>query len=188
MSDIALALSPAQPRAVHAPRYPEAVFHAEITPHCSLSETGHRIFISAVALIMSGSMIGLIAAGLWPVAVFLAIAGILLVCATRAVRRRLNRQEHVIVLPGVVVVQRFYGGIFDGERRIGLLGLTVACHQDPDFGCLDLALKRRAESIRIAGDLSPPEREEFRKALLDALWKAGARPGVSTSHGVSLAA
>jgi uncharacterized membrane protein len=188
MSDATCVLAPVEPRALCAPRYPAAIFNAAITPHCSLSETGHRILICAVILIAATFMSGFIAAGLWPVAIFLALDAAFVLVMLVAVRRRLNRQENVIVLPGEVVVQRFAGGVFENERRVDMYGLTVACHHDPDFGCQNLTLKRRAESIEIARDLSPPEREEFRKALLDALWKAGGRPNIATSHGVPLAA
>lgn len=188
MTDAAYALATAEPHHLSAPRYPQAAFHATITPHNALSPRAERIVISIIAVVATGMSAGFTAFGLWPVAIFIGLDAVFVLAAFLAIRRRMHRREDVIVVPGAVIVQRFASDRFEGEERIEHFGLAVECHLDPDFGCLHLTLKRRDQEIEIARDLSPPERWEFREALLDALWKVGARPRVETTRGMPLAA
>lgn len=188
MTDATCALATAEPLHLSAPSYPQAAFHATITPHNALSPRAAAILFSVVLAVATGMSAGFLAFGLWPVAIFICLDAVFLLAAFLAIRHRMGHREDVFVVPGAVIVQRFASGRFEDEERIEHFGLAVECHLDPDFGCLHLRLVRRKQVIEIARDLSPPERLDFREALLDALWKAGARPRLHTSHGVPLAA
>lgn len=188
MPEHACALAGAAPARSRAPHDAEPIFHATIAPNCSLTDSACRIAITIIAAITMLLAIAFTARGLWPIGIFVAADGVFAAMAFLAARRRLARSEEVIVVPGLVIVRRHSRGRLVDEQRIDLLGLAVACRQDPDFGCLEVTLRRRDVSMEIARDLSPHEREEFRRAFLDALWTTGARPRVVTTTAIAVAA
>lgn len=181
MPEQACALSGAAPARSRALHDAEPIFHAAIVPNCSLTDGACRIAIGLIVAVTTIVAIAFTAHGLWPIAIFAALDGVIVAVAFVASRRSLERHEEVIVVPGLVIVRRHVRAVLVDEQCIEHLGLAVACRQDPDFGCLEVTLRRRHVSIGIARDLSPHEREEFRRAFLDALWRAGARPRVLTS-------
>lgn len=188
MTDQTCVLGRAEPSRVLALRLPDASFHATITPHSSLSREGERLLIVAIVAVAAGLVDAFALAGLWVVSIFLAFDALFVVAAVLAMRRRMRRREDVIVSPGAVTIRSFTGHALDREIRIEQYGMTVADYDDPDFGCLSLKLVRRGHAIEIARDLSPAERADFRRALIRALWQAGANPNISQSHGSPLAA
>jgi uncharacterized membrane protein len=188
MTDLARAPEGASIAVLRPRRHSKALFHAVITPNCSLSRKGDKILIDVILAIAALFTGGFLAFGLWQVALFILADAAFVLVVVRAIQRRMRSHEEVIVLPDAVVVQRFERGRITATKRFELLGLMVESYEDDKAVCHRLALRRQGESVEIAGELSPPERSDFSKALIAALRRTGARPNVAVRDSLDLAA
>ncbi|NOT72582.1 MAG: DUF2244 domain-containing protein [Hyphomicrobium sp.] len=162
-------------------------FHATITPHKSLSDqAGRRLRICLVTASLAIQIIFAMA-GLWVVSAFVALDSAALIFAFVAFDRGLRRHEDVVIENNHVIVNRYRGSACIFTGRLPLYGLSVKCHDDPDFGLRVLELWHRNEKLEVARDLSPPERQSFRDAFLKALRDAGVRPRMTTITSPALA-
>ena len=57
-----------------------------------------------------------------------------------------------------------------------IYGLDIEREDDPDYGCLRIALRQRDRRVEIARDLSPVEREQFYSWLINAMHETGGCP------------
>lgn len=63
-----------------------------------------------------------------------------------------------------------------------LYGIQLERMEDPDFGCLELAIVHRGRRDVIAAALSPAERHSFSDALQDTLANHGAPAPLILKH------
>jgi uncharacterized membrane protein len=144
---------------------------AVITPHRSMSSRGVIVLIGVLTTINAVSAAFFVMIGAGPIPIFLGLDLLAVIIAFRVSRRASRRQERIRVTASEVrVIQASPRGeetvwvsptVF---TRVAMVGDA----SDADF----LRLRLSDRELRVAGDLSRPERLAFAKALDVALWRA----------------
>lgn len=145
---------------------------AVITPHRSMSSKGFIILIGVLTTINAVSAAFFVLVGAGPVPIFLGLDVVAVIVAFSASNRAARRHERISVTASEVRVSlaRPRGGEEivwvspTAFTRIALVG---------DAGDVDfLRLRLSDRELRVARDLSRPERLAFAKALDTAIWRA----------------
>ncbi len=144
---------------------------AVITPHRSMSSKGFIILIAVLTTINAVSAAFFVMIGAGPVPIFLGLDLVAVIVAFAVSGRAARRQERIRVTASEV---RVIKASPRGEEtvwvsptaftRVALIGDAG----DADF----LRLRLSDRELRVAGDLSRPERVAFAKALDRAIWQA----------------
>jgi uncharacterized membrane protein len=145
------------------------VFAAVIQPHRSLDRNGFRTVMALCCLAGAAASIPFLVLGLWPVAGFFGLELLALYAAIAANARSARSFEQVVLTPFELLLRRVSHRGERREWRFNPLWTRLDRESDADFGLQKLALVSHGERLVIAGDLSPPERESFAKALGQAL-------------------
>ena len=141
-----------------------------ITPHQSLSDNAALVLYAALLMLGIAIQLPALTHGWWPVSMFVSldVAGAILVLHVFRLCQR-HRREEIEVADGTISIRRFAFRSAMTEQHLPCYGLSVWRCDDPDVGCRRLILKRRKQSVEIARDLSPFEREALSTAFVDAL-------------------
>jgi uncharacterized membrane protein len=152
-----------------------AVFDATITPHRSLDRNGFRIVMTLVSLASVASSIPFVVLGAWPVAGFFGLDVIALFIAFHVNFRHARAFERIVVTPLEVLLRKVSHLGREAVWRSNPAWTKLERVNDEDYGLLGLNLVSRGQSVTVASQLSPHEREGFANALGSAL--ASARRG-----------
>jgi uncharacterized membrane protein len=152
-----------------AERFEQPVFAAEIRPHRSLSASGVRTVLTLCCLATIVSSIPFVALGFWPVAGFFGLDLLALVIAFRVNIRRGEAFEQLELTPIRFLVRRVSHRGETREWRLNPLWMRLRREEDDEFGLRLLEAASRGESVVIARDLSPTERETLADELGRAL-------------------
>lgn len=109
--------------------------------------------------------------GAWPVMPFMGLDVALLAWAFRAARRAATREEHVVVTPSLLSVERRPPKGPISEIRLNPYWVRVQMDEPPEHGS-QLTLWSHGRSVRIGTFLPPTERASFAQALKSALQTA----------------
>lgn len=150
----------------------EPVFAATITPHRSLGKNAFRLVMTLVCLSTIVSSIPFVALGAWPVAGFFGLDLLALYIAFRVNFARAKAFEEVAVSRLEVLVRKVSHHGVTQEWRFNPVWTRMDEERHDDFGLQGLALVSRGQSVRIAQELSPDERESFARAFRLALAEA----------------
>jgi uncharacterized membrane protein len=144
---------------------------AVITPHRSMSSKGFIILIGVLTAINATSAAFFVMIGAGPIPIFLGLDLLAVIVAFAASNREARRHERIRVTAREVrVIQASPRGeetvwvsptAFTRVAQVGDAG-------DADF----LRLRLSDRELRVARDLSRPERLAFAKALDRAIWRA----------------
>jgi uncharacterized membrane protein len=149
-------------------------FRAVLTPHRSLGPLAFVLVMSAVSLVSFLAGLYFYAIGAWPVMGFFGLDVILLYVAFRLNYRDARSAE---------IVELSEDGLT--LRKIAASGKSASWQFNPAWVRLDLAerssgecvltLSSAGQSVRLARELSDPERRELASALGDAIarWRRG---------------
>ena len=154
-----------------ADRFEQPVFAAVIRPHRSLDQSGFRIVMTLCCLATVISSIPFVALGFWPVAGFFGLDFLALYIAFRVNFRQGEAFEELVLTPIQLLIRRVPHRGQAREWRFNPLWTRLAREEDDEFGLQKLEVTSRGQSVVIARDLSPPEREDladkFGRALSD---------------------
>jgi uncharacterized membrane protein len=167
----------AQPVAATAvPLAPPLHFNALLTPHRSLSRKGFFIVIGVVAAVNFTAGAFFMAKGAWPVFGFCGLEVLLVWWAFRANYRAARAHETVQLAQNELRVRRV-----DAKGRARVFSfqpywVRLSLKENPDAST-HLHLVSHGRSLEVASCLSPAERRDFARALVEALatLKAGHR-------------
>ena len=144
---------------------------AVITPHRSMSSKGFIILIGVLTAINATSAAFFMYIGAGPVPIFLGLDLLAMIVAFAVSRRAARRHERIrVTATEVRVIQASPRGEETvwvsptAFTRVALVGDAG----DADF----LRLRLSDRELRVARDLSRPERLAFAKALDRAIWRA----------------
>ncbi|MGL4727151.1 MAG: DUF2244 domain-containing protein [Bosea sp. (in: a-proteobacteria)] len=148
------------------------MFSAVITPHRSLGKRGFRLVMTLVCLATIVSSIPFMVLGAWPVAGFFGLDLLALYIAFRVNFAQARAMEEVVVSRIEVLVRQVSPKGEAREWRFNPAWTRMEEKRDDEFGVLGLALVSRGQSVTIASQLSPAERESFADAFRKALAEA----------------
>jgi uncharacterized membrane protein len=153
------------------PHIPAArpVFAAVIRPHRSLSRSGFQAFMRLCCLATVVASLPFLLLGFWPVVGFFGLDLLALYVAFRVSFRQAEGFEEVELRPLELMVRRVTPRGEAREWRFNPLWTRLTRENDEEFGLQRLALVSRGESLVIAKELSPPERESFAEEFAQAL-------------------
>jgi uncharacterized membrane protein len=147
----------------------QPVFAAVIRPHRSLGRDGFRILMTLCCLATLAASVPFLVLGLWPVAGIFGLDLLALFLAFHLNFRQGRSFEEVELTSIELLVRRVTHRGQAREWRFNPLWTRLDREIDSEFGLQRLALVSRGESLVIARDLSPPERESLAEALGRAL-------------------
>ena len=107
--------------------------------------------------------------GFWPVAGFFGLDMLALYIAFRVNFRRGDAFEELVLTPIQLLVRRVSHRGKREEFRLNPLWTRLDREHDEDFGLQRLSLISRGQTLPIARELSPPERQSFADELGRAL-------------------
>jgi uncharacterized membrane protein len=154
---------------VGSERFERPVFAAVIRPHRSLGRRAFRIVMALCCVATAVASLPFLVLGFWPVAGFFGLDLLALFIAFQVNFRSAEGFEEVELTPLELLVRRVTHRGEAREWRFNPLWTRLDREVDDEFGLLKLALVSRGESLVIARDLSPPERESLAEALGRAL-------------------
>lgn len=152
-----------------AERFERPVFAAEIRPHRSLGPSGVRTVLTLCCAATIISSIPFVALGFWPVAGFFGLDLLALYIAFRINIRRGEAFEQLELTPIQFLVRRVSHRGETREWRFNPLWIRLTREEDDEFGLQTLEVASRDQSVVIARDLSPSEREDLADELGRAL-------------------
>src|SRR5215212_2125717 len=152
-----------------AERFERPVFAAEIRPHRSLGPSGIRTVLTLCCVATIVSSIPFVALGFWPVAGFFGLDLLALYIAFRVNIRRGDAFEQIELTPIQFLVRRVSHRGVTREWRFNPLWTRLRREEDDEFGLQTLEVASRGQSVVIARDLSPSEREDLADELGRAL-------------------
>jgi uncharacterized membrane protein len=117
----------------------------------------------------------------WTIAAFAALDGLFLGAALFLFRHHRQTREHIVVERGSIRIASYTRGRLLDQRRLAVVGSSIMREDDPDQGCLKLALVEGGRTIEIGTHLSPDERESLHGMIFQALTEIGHRPRVETT-------
>jgi uncharacterized membrane protein len=152
-----------------ADRFEQPVFAAVIRPHRSLDQSGFRIVMTLCCLATVISSIPFVALGFWPVVGFFGLDFFALYIAFRVNFRQGDAFEELVLTPIQLLIRRVPRRGQPREWRFNPLWTRLAREEDDEFGLQKLEVTSRGQTVVIARDLSPPEREDFAEKFGRAL-------------------
>ena len=150
-------------------RWDEPVFAAVIRPHRSLGRDGYRVLMTLLCVASLAASVPFLVLGFWPVAGFFGLDLVALAVAFHVSFRQGRAFEEVELTKLALMVRKVTHRGVAREWRFNPLWTRIDREVDDEFGLQRLALVSRGESLVIARDLSPPERESLAEALGRAL-------------------
>jgi uncharacterized membrane protein len=150
-------------------RWDEPVFAAVIRPHRSLGRDAYRVLMTLLCVASLVASVPFLVLGFWPVAGFFGLDLVALFVAFHFSFRQGRAFEEVELTPLALLVRKVTHRGVAREWRFNPLWTRIDREVDDEFGLQRLALVSRGESLVIARDLSPPERESLAEALGRAL-------------------
>ncbi len=144
---------------------------AVITPHRSLSQRGFVILICVLTAINAASASIFLMIGAGPVPIFLGLDLLAVIIAFAASNRAAASNERVQVTASEVrvLLQSPKGTRMVWTSPTAFTRVALVGHAGEED---DLRLRLSDRELRVARDLSRPERLDFAKALDRAIWKA----------------
>lgn len=158
-----------------APLAPPLHFNALITPHRSLSPRGFTILIGIVAAMNFTAGILFMAQGAWPVFGFCGLEVVLVWWAFRANYRAARAHETVQLSDEELRIRRVDAKGNARAFSFQPYWVRVALREEPDEST-HLHLMSHGRDLEVAAALSAPEREDFARALDEALAKLRSAP------------
>jgi uncharacterized membrane protein len=152
-----------------AEAFEQPVFTAVIRPHRSLGPEAFRTVMTLCCLATLVASIPFVVLGFWPVAGFFGLDMLALYIAFRVNFRRGDAFEELVLTPIQLLVRRVSHRGKREEFRFNPLWTRLDREHDEDFGLQRLSLISRGQTLPIARELSPPERESFADELGRAL-------------------
>jgi uncharacterized membrane protein len=152
-----------------AEAFEQPVFTAVIRPHRSLGPEAFRLVMTLCCLATLVASIPFVVLGFWPVAGFFGLDMLALYIAFRVNFRRGDAFEELVLTPIQLLVRRVSHRGKREEFRFNPLWTRLDREHDEDFGLQRLLLISRGQTLPIARELSPPERESFADELGRAL-------------------
>jgi uncharacterized membrane protein len=146
----------------------EVLLDKVLKPAPPLSPRAMAIVLSVVAAMNLAFALSFVLRGAWPVMPFMGLDVALLAWAFRAARKAARREEHVVVTPERLHIERRPP---DGSKsEIAFNPYWVRVHMDdpPEHGS-QLTLRSHGKSVRIGAFLPPLERASFAEALRAAI-------------------
>jgi uncharacterized membrane protein len=155
-----------------APRRP--TFRAVLTPHRSLGPTGFLVLMSAVTLVSFLAGLTFYAIGAWPVMGFFGLDVLLLFVAFRLNYRDARAAEIVELDEDHLTLRRITASRETTSWQFNPAWVRLQVDERPSGECA-LMLCSAGQSVRLARELSDPERREFARAFGDAIarWRRG---------------
>jgi uncharacterized membrane protein len=150
-------------------RAEQPVFAAVIRPHRSLGRDGFRTVMTLCCLATLVASIPFVVLGFWPVAGFFGLDFLALYIAFRVNFRDGRSFEELELTPIQFLVRRVSHRGVAREWRFNPLWTRLSREEDDEFGLQKLEVASRGQSVIIARDLSPPERESLADELGRAL-------------------
>ncbi len=145
------------------------VFAAVIRPHRSLGPEAFRIVMTLCCLATVVASIPFLVLGFWPVAGFFGLDLLALFVAFRVNFREGRSFEEVVLTPIELLFRKVSSRGIAREWLFNPLWTRLDRQHDDEFGLQRLSLTSRGESVVIARELSPPERESLADELGRAL-------------------
>jgi uncharacterized membrane protein len=150
-------------------RFERPVFAAVIRPHRSLGKDAFRILMTLCCLATVAASVPFVVMGFWPVAGFFGLDLLALFIAFQVNFRTGASFEEVELTPLQLLIRKVTHRGEAREWRFNPLWTRLDRQMDDEFGLQRLSVVSQGESLVIARDLSPPERESFADALGRAL-------------------
>ena len=150
-------------------RFERPVFTAVIRPHRSLGPEAFRIVMTLCCVAMVAASLPFVVLGFWPVAGFFGLDLLALYIAFRVNFREDRSFEELVLTPIQLLVRRVSHRGERREWRFNPLWTRLDREHDEDFGLQRLSLISRGQTLPIARELSPAERESFADELGRAL-------------------
>jgi uncharacterized membrane protein len=145
-------------------------WRATLTPHRSLTRQGFTALMAVFGAISMGVGILFYAIGAWPVMGFMGLDVFLVWLAFRRNFRDGDRAEHIEVTDSELTVQRVVRSQPFAPLRFVRSWVRIELEQDRARELIGrLLIRFRGGATEIASFLSPAEREDFAKALQQAL-------------------
>ena len=145
------------------------LFEATLKPHRSLSRGSFQTLMWLFCLVTAAASIPFLMLGFWPIVGFLLLDVAILYLAFRSNFREAEGFEEVELTPLELLVRHVTPRGEEREWRFNPLWTRLTRESDDEYGLQRLALVSRGESLVIARELSPPERESFAEELSRAL-------------------
>lgn len=157
-----------------------------ITPHRSLSDRQQLCVFGAIAVLLLTLQLAFLLSGAWPISLFFGADLALLAVAFLSCRRAGQHSERIHVEAGHLHIERRGWRMPVSPALVPLYGAALHRIDDPDFGCLELAVVQRGRREIIAAALSPAERLSFSHALQASLANHGAPARLTVTHRLPL--
>ena len=156
--------------AMNDPDQTEPTFRAELVPNRSLSPAGFTILMSLVAVFSFVAGVVFLLIGAWPVVGFFGLDVLLIYGAFKLSFRDSERREIVEVNDREVVVTRLTPGRPAQQRAFQRLWLRIELEEDSERELIGkLCLFERGKAFEIASFLGPEDRQDFYRALKNAV-------------------
>jgi uncharacterized membrane protein len=153
-----------------------------ITPHRSLNNGQQCRVFGGIACVLLTLQLGFLLSDAWPISLFFGADLALLGVAFWSSRRAGRQSEHIRIEAGSIHIERRGWRMPASPAPVPLYGVALHRTDDPDFGCLELAVVHRGRREVIAAALSPAERQSFSHALQDTLSTHGAPVRLTITH------
>jgi uncharacterized membrane protein len=145
-------------------------WRATLTPHRSLDRRGFTLLMAIFGAICLGVGILFYALGAWPVLGFMGLDVALVWFAFKLNFRAADRAEHIEVTERELTVQRVVRARPHATLRFVRNWVRVELERDAARDLIGrLFIRFKGSATEIASFLSPAEREDFAKALQQAL-------------------
>ncbi|WP_112664364.1 DUF2244 domain-containing protein [Microvirga flavescens] len=152
-----------------AERFEKPIFAATIRPHRSLGPKGFRVVMALMCITSIVASLPFVILGFWPVVGFFGLDFLGLYLALRINDQHGRAFEEVVLTPVRILLRKVSHRGEAREWSFNPLWTRLARAEDEEFGLMQLALTSRGQSVVIAHELSPPERETFAEAFGRAL-------------------
>lgn len=148
-------------------------FHAVLRCGPKLSDPVFEASVITVLALALLAAVVLADGAFWPAGTSLGLAGLATATASVSLRAAGDRHEEVRACGKDLCVRRFRRGMLVDQRRFALERTSLVRTEDRLGRCRDLHLVRNGSRYRIAGDVSPMERDRFARALVQSIADRG---------------
>lgn len=157
-----------------------------ITPHRSLNDGQQLRIFGSIACVLLTLQLAFLLSGAWPISLFFGADLALLGVAFWSCRRAGGQSEHIRIEAGSLRIERRGWRMPASPAPVPLYLIALHRTDDPDFGCLELAVVHRGRREIIAATLSPAERHSFSQALHETLASHGAPARLTITYRLPL--
>ncbi|MDQ0505053.1 DUF2244 domain-containing protein [Xanthobacter agilis] len=152
-----------------APNRPDTddplVYAVTLAPHRSLSPTGFRVVMGAMALVSFGAGTLFLTLGAWPVFGFFGLDVLLLYLAFRASYAGARAREHITITTTLIEVRHAPARGPTRTERLNPFWTRLFRRDDEDFGTQEVALVSGARHIAVGSFLGPEEKGRLAEEL-----------------------